>query len=307
MKNRNNKISKAAAVTMLFLLFLHFPSVTDAQDRTIEQWGDAAISAGLEPSSLNQLLSRAEARRLDGPSLGLILSPAIALAEQNLPGELILEKAMEGLAKGVPIPQIEPVLARLQQGAESVAPFVTEWAGREEASLMIERSGEQTDREQFRKDLMRVSAIASSELQGPDLVRDILNSLSESGVIPTSRPSSVLAGIRIAADLPGRVDRPDVARDMIVRSVQSGFTATDIQKMPGAMELAQRRSRMPAASVLEGVSEQIRSDIPATQILQNLFNGQIGGGPPGGTPRGLENRPGRTDPPTGTGNTGNLL
>jgi hypothetical protein len=45
--------------------------------------------------------------------------------------------------------------------------------------------------------------------------------------------------------------------------------------------------------VIEGVSKQMSGGIPAKQILQNLFNGNVGGGPPGNVPKGLGNKQNR--------------
>jgi hypothetical protein len=60
------------------------------------------------------------------------------------------------------------------------------------------------------------------------------------------------------------------------------------------MNMAQRRSQLPAQAVAQGLSRQLQGGLPASQILQNLFNGEIGGGPPGNVPPGLDGeRPGR--------------
>jgi hypothetical protein len=77
---------------------------------------------------------------------------------------------------------------------------------------------------------------------------------------------------------------------MIVRSLKAGFDASELQKLPAAIKMAQQRGQLPAANVIEGISHQLNAGVPAQQILQNLFDGNIGGGPPGGTPPGLEKR-----------------
>lgn len=145
--------------------------------------------------------------------------------------------------------------------------------------------------------MLKVSSMAVSGQTGPEIVQDVLTNLTDGGIIQGTRPSSILAGISILSDMPVSAQRPDVARGIVIRAIQSNFSASDIQKLPGAMNVAQRRSQMPAAAVLEGVSQQLRENTPASQIIQNLMNGDIGGGPPGNSPPGLENRPGRRGSP----------
>jgi len=50
------------------------------------------------------------------------------------------------------------------------------------------------------------------------------------------------------------------------------------------MNAAEGRSQLSAASILNGMSHQLGSGIPANQILQNLFNGKANAGPTQGIP-----------------------
>lgn len=283
--------NKKIGVWLLALFLLCLPGAGVGQ--SLEELVQRASDAGIEQNRILELQERALERGITEEQLTELLEPAVALAEQNLPSEMIFQKAMEGIAKGVSSGQMMPVLQDIRHGTESVVPVVNEWIEREDVGQMIGRSEERFDRDKLREEMMKASAKAVSQQVDLELVQDLLNMLSEQGVIPSSRPSSILAAISIMPDIPSIHERPDAAKGVLVRAVQGGFTAAEMQRLPGAMNMAQRRSQLPAAAVIEGVSQQMRGGVPAADILQNLFNGNVGGGPPGNIPPGLENRPGR--------------
>lgn len=295
----HNKTGKQFLL-MVVVLFL-IPAVGMGQDQPLADLIQQARAAGIEQSQLDNIQNRAAVRGISESDLMAIIGPAVALAEQNLPSDMIFQKALEGLSKGVPALQMSPVLQNFQQSTESVVPLVDAWMERGEVNEMLAGSGERFDRDLFRHEMLKVSSRAVSNQVGPELVRDLLGTLTDLGVIPTSKPSSVLAGISILPDLPEAAQRPDAAREIVAKAIQNGFTAAEIQRLPGAMDMAQRRGQLPAAAVVEGVSHQIHGNIPASQILQKLFNGNIGGGLPGTIPGGLENRPERGGLPGGNG------
>ncbi|MEX2574664.1 MAG: hypothetical protein WD317_10215 [Balneolaceae bacterium] len=281
---------------MLTALFL-IPVTGTAQEQPLAELLERARAAGIEQSQLENIQSRAADRNVSDEELTGLIGPAVSLAEQNLPSDMIFQKVMEGLAKGIPVQQMDQVLQNIRRSTESVVPVVDSWMGGAEVNEMLASSGERFDRDLFRNEMLKAGSKAASGQTGPALVRDILNSLTDAGAIPAAKPSSVLAGISIISDMPEVAKRPHAASAIVVRAIQNNFSAADIQKLPGAMDVAQRRSRLPADAVLEGVSQQIQGNITASQILQNLFNGNVGGGIPGNTPPGRENRPGRGGPP----------
>ncbi len=288
---KTNKYRKRTSWPVILLLLM-LPAFAFGQGQETEV-------TGIDQERIEELQTRAMDRGYSEEQLAMILEPALQMAGQNLPAELLLQKAMEGVAKGIPARQMVPVLQNIQRGTEVMVPVINQWVERDEVSQMLERSEERFDRELLRQEMLKVSSKAISQQVGPELVQDILNTLTEQGVIQNSRPSSVIAAIGIMPDIPSIGEQPDIAKGVLVRAVQSGFSASEMQRLPGAMNMAQRRSQLPAAAVIEGVSQQMQGGVPAAEILQNLFNGNIGGGPPGNVPRGLENRPGR-----GQGNSG---
>jgi hypothetical protein len=290
MKKANNYIIRTGWAVILLLFML--PAVVFGQ-------GQEPEVTGVNQDRIEELQSRAMNRGYSEEQLAMILEPAQQMAGQNLPTELLFQKAMEGIAKGVPAQQMATVLQNIQRGTEAMVPVISQWVERNEVSQMLERSEERFDRELLSQEMLKVSSKAISQQVGPELVQDILNTLTEQGIIQNSRPSSVIAAIGIMPDIQSIGEQPDIAKGVLVRAVQSGFSASEMQRLPGAMNMAQRRSQLPAAAVIEGASQQMQGGVPAAEILQNLFNGNVGGGPPGNIPRGLENRPNR-----GQGNRG---
>lgn len=290
---------KACVATLLVLLF---PVLLAAQETSLEELRARAIRAGITPDRVSELVERGEARGLGGPEIAGILNPAVQLAEQGLPSEMIFQKAMEGIAKGVPPVAMDRVLVQIRSGTEQARPLIDEWVARPEVGQMLNRSPQGTDRETFRKDLLSVSSRAAIEASGPNLVREILNGLSEEEVLQNATPARVLAAVNIATDIPSAGQDPGRTREVITRAIQNGFTSGDLQRLPAAMNMAQRRSQLPASAVMQGVGQQIDRGIPAAEILQNLFNGDVrGGGPPGQRPPGLDNRPDRGEDHPGRG------
>ncbi len=69
-----------------------------------------------------------------------------------------------------------------------------------------------------------------------------------------------------------------------------------------ALNMAQKRSQIPASNIIRGVGNQLQNGVPARDILNNLFDGKVGGGPPGNIPRGMEDNPGKGNRGKNTGN-----
>jgi len=251
---------------------------------------------------MDDLTERGRMRGMGDEDLARVLHPAVQLAEQNLPSEMIFQKAMEGIAKGVPPAIMDRVLNQIRTGTEQARPLIDEWIAKPDVEQMVERSTERMDRETFRNEMLRVSARAVSGETGLDLVLTILETLGEEGVMRNATPSRVLAAINILSDIPNAAQQPEQMRDMIAKAIQHGFTSSDLQRLPAAMNMAQRRSELPAAAVMQGLGQQMDRGVPAADILQNLFNGDVrGGGPPGHIPPGLQNRPDRGEGHPGRG------
>ena len=282
----------------VLLLMFSFSPVSALQAQTLGDLIEQARSAGIEKSRIVDLQNRAEVRGISDEELMSIIRPAIAMAEQNLPHEMIFEKAFEGISKRVPIQQIQPVLNSIAESSARAAQIVDLWVEKPEVGQMLNRQGERMDRGTFRNEMIKASSKGLMQNFDRNVMAETLESVAQSSAMERARPSGLITAISILSDLPTAAQEPTESARIVLRALEGGFDASDLQKLPGAMNMAQRRSQLPAQAVAEGLARQLRGGLPASQILQNLFNGEIGGGPPGNVPPGLDReRPGRRGGP----------
>lgn len=298
---KSKHISQKILVIPLLCIMVLLPGLIQAQNASVQEIMDRAAKQGIERAQLQELQKRAQSKGLTDQQLIEIMEPAVTLAENNLPSDIILQKALEGLSKGVPANRMLPVLKNMQQSVQQAGPMVESWVQRPEVRQMVNKPDGGMTEQHFRNEMVKATSrglmnnIPSGEIQ------KLLDEIGGQELTDNIGPSNVVASVGVFAELPGTVEQPEASRSLIVRSLKGGFRTAEIQRLPAAMKIAQQRSQLPAASVIEGVARQMRGGIPAKQILQNLFNGNIGGGPPGGTPPGLENKQNRGN----SGNNGN--
>ena len=278
---------------MLLGLLVALPVLGGAQNGQLSALIQQARDAGIEQSRISDLQNRAEVRGISDEDLMAIIRPAVEMAEKNLPHEMIFEKAFEGISKNIPVQRIEPVLQGIMQSSERAAGYVDQWVTRPEVGNMLQRSGERMDQQRFRNEMVRAGSKTLSRDFDGDTFSETLSALADEGILDRARPSGILAAVNVLSDLPSAAQEPAKTARIILNALEGGFDAADLQKLPGAMNMAQRRSQLPAAAVADGLSRQLQGGFPASQILQNLFNGEVGG-PPGNVPAGIDReRPGR--------------
>ena len=291
MKTIIKKIERSSKVAGLVLL-LAFPVNLFAQE-TVESLLDRATASGIDQTRITEIRQRFQERGMSDQQFMSIIQPAIDMADENLPYEMIFEKVLEGLSKGVSTQRMTPVLSSIRENASRSARLVDRWMERPEVGQFVERGEGRMQREQFRNEMVKAGSKAMMQNLDEEILTETLNSVSE-GNMDRIKPSGLLAAINILSDLPNGPNSASENARLVLRALQSGFEAGDIQKLPAALNMAQRRSQLPAAAVGKGFMEQIERGFPSERILQNLFNGEIGGGPPGNVPGGIMNdRPGR--------------
>jgi len=288
------KLKKIKLTVLAFVAaFMIHSANTDlsAQNNDLEQAMNQARQAGIEMAEIEQFRNRAVERGIIDDDIVRILDPAIKLAEQNLPHDIMIQKALEGFAKGIPAERIIPVLEGISGQVLQASEIVDPWMQRDRVRNFIANKGGGEQR--FRNEMIKAGMKTMSQPDGPDILQNVLGNVEESGVLDKTDPPALISAINIMPDLPDAAGRPDQVSGLITEALNRGFRPNELQALPSAMQAAQRRSQLPAASVFEGITGQMRNGIPADQILQNLFNGNISAGPPGNIPRGLENRPDR--------------
>ncbi|WP_138429568.1 hypothetical protein [Fodinibius saliphilus] len=285
--------------TLLLVVAMIFMASANifAQQADMQEWIEKAKQAGISETVLTELQNRVVNKGLSLEQAKGVMKPAISMANQNLPSEVIIQKALEGFSKGIPGPRVLTVVEKMQGSIQQSAQIVDPWMKKPQVQEMVNRQKTMT-KEEFRDELTTTASKSIMQNMSVEAVTEVLNEIANRSVLAKSSPPQVIAAMGILPDLPSSADNSNASSKLIVRAVKGGFKASDLQKLPSAMKMAQQQSELPAASVVKGVAGQMKGGIPAKQILQNLFNGKVGGGPPGDIPPGLKNKP-------DTGNKGN--
>lgn len=259
---------------------------------------ESARNAGIDQSRLDVLIQRAQERGVTGEQFGSMMQPAISLASSNLPYEPVLQKVMEGLAKRVPAPQISQVLLRIESGLNRSAVIVDGWIAQDQTQSMIRSESRGRDVQQataqFRNQLLENSAQALQQNIREEHLASLLNQIVAEQAADRTGLGAVASAVGILGDLPTSGTDPELSNRIVISALKAGFSANEMQQLPAALNAAQLQSRLPAAAVANGMAEQVLSGVPAGNILENLFKGNLKGGPPGFTPPGLANPPGRS-------------
>ncbi|GAA5520814.1 hypothetical protein LQ318_03680 [Aliifodinibius salicampi] len=301
---KNSKLLFLSLFVCSMCLWLWPLEKVHAQNTDLSVLVERAEAAGMEQVTLSELQNRAQSQGISNEQLGQILKSALSLSEQNLPGQLAIEKALEGLSKGVPGERLIPAVNRIGQGMRQAAEVVDPWMGRNEVQGLLKQSGQSMSENGFRNEMIKATSKSFVQNVPSDNVQSIFHEIGSEEIISRSTPGDLITAVSILPDLPTTANQPKVSASFIVRALKGGFDADKLQQLPSAMKMGQQRSQLPAASIIEGVAQQMDNGTPAKQVLQNLFNGNIGGGPPGNIPKGLENRPDRGNNNRGNGNPG---
>lgn len=295
MNNKTNRFNRINTLfTLLIITFLvPFSGFAQQESDSIMERG---VASGIDQAKLERVLERANERGIDQGDLTRLLEPAFGLAERDLPSDFIMQKLLEGFAKGVPPGLMMPLVNSIQEHTPRAVSIANNWTEKPEVASFMERNGEQEPK--FRNELVNANLKSLTQQVGPEILEGVLEGIGQESVLERTTPRSVIAAVGILPDLPASARQDNAARALLSRAVEGGFSASDLQKLPGAMNAAERRSQLPAASVVEGVAQQLGSGIPASQVLQNLFNGNVNPGPPANIPGRGNNGSGR---PPGTG------
>ena len=253
--------------------------------------------AGIAEQRMMQIVERAENMNFDTEQISGLLEPAISLAESDLPYEFVLQKSMEGMAKRVPADNIRNVLVEFERGITRSAEIIDPWLEQEGIREAVETEMRGRDlgeaMSHMRNNLIQSSAQALQQNVNEETLNSFLTEVTQITGQRGISVSSVASAMRVMADMPTAADHPGLSNRILVNAVKSGFSARQMQQLPSAMSSAQFFSQLPAEAVGRGVNEQMDRGIPGHQVLENLFRGNIQGGPPGFIPPGLNNIPGR--------------
>lgn len=246
--------------SILFVL----PETVTGQQSEREQITGRAIEAGIEQQLMDRLFERSE--KHDSEEIVLsILHSATSMAENNLPYELIFNKAFEGLTKGVPSGLIENTITGIEQSTRQAAEVVDPWL-QEEHNLPFDPRDEQSFRDGL---VVAISNVMRNEVSA-DAAGNILRALSNASLPADVGPAKIIAAVRIIPDMTSFTGQSDRALGFVLHLVDKGFKAGEMLKLPTAMRYFQGRNNLPASVMVEAITGRLQ-DLPASRIMQDLM------------------------------------
>lgn len=266
---------------------------------SVEQLVDQATQAGVDTDLVQQVVDQAERAGLDEPQTAQLLDPAVRLAQDELPAEGVLRKALEGLAKGVPPPRVQPVLEQMQAHTEQAGTLVRDWAEQPAAREMMGGEDGSALDERARGQLVRSAAQARSQDVPAEVVQELLETLPDgTGRRPIS-PDEVAVALQVLPEFVSDGASPQATIQLLTSALDAEYGPSNMRQLPTAMRVGQEQSRRPVDAVIHDATQAIAQGTPAADVLNRLFDGgPPGGGPPGDVEGPLENGPpGQGKPP----------
>jgi len=285
------------------------------QDGGVDVLLERATTAGANADQMQTVARRARQAGLSREAAASLLRPAVGLAEEDLPAEPVLTKALEGLAKQLPPDRIEPVLLQQSNRTEQAGQVVSRWRQQPEVKRLLGSpedppGNEQKPNVENRADAQEKSGTrrmgpeglitaAADALQQDVRARDLeafLNGLPEKAG-PSVSAGQLTAAIGVLPDLLAAGTSLETAGELLTSAIGAGYGPESLSKMPEALQTARRASDRPVDVLAKGTARAAVQCTPAATVLERLFQGGVSGAgpPPGlnvsGTTPGLGNLP----------------
>ena len=270
----------AAAAALLVGLVLAAPGAAQAPEELAER----ARAAGANPALVDGVLTRARQAGAEPSVTARLLRPAVELGEAGLPSTLVLQKSLEGLAKGVPARRVASVVENLQASVVAGGGLVDPWL---ENPRVRELVGAGPDGRPGRSVLIESTASALSQGASSDLVTTFLERVPATLRRQSVTPLELGVAVEVLSDLPVAARDPAMGADVLVSALDAGFGPSELRELPEALRMAERRGQLPAEAVARGAMAQM-GELPAAAVLRNLFQGDFPGKAPFEVPPGLE-------------------
>lgn len=277
-------------------LFVAAPARAQQDTDALVRRGEAA---GIEENLIRAVDERARERGLEGAQRAEILAMGVDLAEQGLPADAVLQKALEGLAKQIPTARLVPVLSTMQQQTVEAGRIIRTWI-RQPATQRVLADVPPDD-----EGAAHVLVENLAEALVHDVPRPTIDALLDR-LPEEARRSDITAGevgtaVGVLADLPSSTDDPEATVRLLVSALNAGYSPAEIRSLPLALRAAEQRG-VSAADAAAEVARAMTRGTPAEDVLRGLFGGETPG--PGAAP-GDGSRPGgppsSVGPPPGVG------
>lgn len=285
----NHIPSLVTGLTLLFVVLIISPSLAQSSHSDLQHVIELAKRQGIPGQKINHLILRAQVENVPQREIAAILQPAIDMAAHDLPYDLILQKSMEGMAKGVQPALIVEVERKLQSNALDVVHMTDQWISEPSIQKMIGRSGQSQNQKSYRNQVLTAMTQASFQGVSHEQLHLLLNMMAQSDIASTMDVRQVPSAIGIFPDLPTSKDHPDISRALIIQAVKEHFTPDQIQQLPIAITSGEQMGRPAAESLTNALNKQLNNRTFAATVLRQLFEGNFRGGPSDGIPPGIEN------------------
>nr|BCX01380.1 MAG: hypothetical protein KatS3mg041_1426 [Bacteroidota bacterium] len=229
-----------------------------------ERWREPARAAGVDPALVEILWARAAAQRWPTEELERLIQTSLSLEREGMPGELLLQKALEGMAKQVPPEQVlrvtEQLAGTLRRAHELLQERVPRWRAR------LPELEERPVRRAF------IAELASGQAQGVPV--EVLARALEGWMQARSAPSwrDMLAAVRILPEMPVP---PERSAELIQAFLEAGGKGAELNQIPAALRMAQQQMRLPAEAIARMATQRIRGGLSPRELLEHMRRGAL--------------------------------
>lgn len=254
---------------------------TDEQRADLIRVAKDAIDRGAPAGLMTELARRALEKGIGSDVVEDILRRADALALQDLPPRPVLDRCLQGIAKGVPFERIGAVCDQIATQLREAARTVNEVYPRASGPADSERHPADSER---RRTVIDHAAYAMGAGIPADILRRSLRLGADDHAPLEESASSVLAlGLLASGGIP-----PEGSLEVVSVAWQHGYRDSDLEKLGCDLGSLGRPGEPPSADVIQGVLAHIRDGEARERVLDDLEalrrTEEMGHQSPGGSP-----------------------
>src|SRR6056297_587395 len=186
-------------ILQISVILLFIPAMNFSQKDDHKGAMDRAAAAGVDMNQIEQIKQRA-AGSVSDATLADIMAPIADLAEKDMPTEFMVQKVLEGLAKGIPSGRMKPVLDAIHAHTPTAVMITNRWVEKPDVSPFIQALGDQEPR--FRNDLVNASLKSLTQQVSPEQIESVLNELGSTLVLKDTSPHVIAAAVGVLPDMP---------------------------------------------------------------------------------------------------------
>lgn len=278
------------------LLAILLPVSVAAQSQSVESLIEQAQQAGADGELVQTVATRAARSGLSPEQTAEILSPAVTLAERDLPSRPLLNKTLEGVAKQVPASRMRSVLQNVQRSTEQAGTVVSSWLNQSDVRQF---TGDQIPSQRARSELIASVTEAQQQQVPAENIEQFLQDLPTAVERRPVSLSEVSAAVSVLPDLPESASTSNVSQKLLAAALDAGYDGESIRQLPAALSSAHHGRDQPTEAIARATALAIQNDAPAASVLTNLLQGSLPGrgGPPDVGNGPLDAVPGQGKPP----------